>query len=187
MPQKHWWKWSLLSLLHFSEWEHKGPGDEVCENGGVWGCPGVTECYEEDEKHFARHVVKTQQSCSSQESRGWDRLCIPPPWPSDEDIKPSVKTEMEPGHSESFMLVFTGQNCLCASVVLKPNSDGPSLYLPQTALDMASVSPLWSLCGKSLTPVPVPAGFSFSVIIKGSTEVNLEFLPWVFVLAWFYF
>lgn len=28
---------------------HTGPGDKVCEDGGVWSCPGVTERYEEDE------------------------------------------------------------------------------------------------------------------------------------------
>lgn len=95
---------------------HTGPGDKVCEDGGVWSCPGVAERCEEDEKHFARHVVKTQQSCSSQESLERDRLCIPPSRPSDGDIKPSVETETEPGHSEDVMLVFTG-NCLCARSV----------------------------------------------------------------------
>lgn len=41
---------------------NKGPGDKTYEDGGVWGFPGVTKCYEEDENHLGRHVLKIQQS-----------------------------------------------------------------------------------------------------------------------------
>lgn len=37
---------------------HKGPGDEIYEDAGVWGFPGVAGCYEENEKHLARHILK---------------------------------------------------------------------------------------------------------------------------------
>lgn len=78
---------------------HKGPGDKIDDDGGGWGFPGATECCEEDEKHFARHILKIQQSFSSSEPLEWVRLFIPPPWTSDGVVKSSVKTAMEPGHS----------------------------------------------------------------------------------------
>lgn len=89
--------------------------------------------------------------------------------------------ELEPGHSWSFTLLLSRQDHPCDASVLRLNTDDPCFVPAQNSSQIHYCEPtMINMWEKSLTPILLFAGSSFSIIMKSSTELHLEFLAQFF-------